>query len=64
MNDIKGRCATLGEDAKQKYIQEAAALRAHGQAQDLNPEVRDAQITMHLKKLKLDVWKQDSFAKH
>lgn len=37
MNDIKGRCATLGEDAKQKYIQEAAALRAHGQSQDTKP---------------------------
>ncbi|XP_052430096.1 uncharacterized protein zgc:113176 isoform X2 [Carassius gibelio] len=57
MNDIKGRWATLGEDAKQKYIQEAAALRAHRQAQDLNPEMRDARIKMHLKKLKLEVSK-------
>ncbi|KAK7134491.1 hypothetical protein R3I93_017801 [Phoxinus phoxinus] len=57
MNDIKGRWATLGEDAKQKYIQEAAALRADGQAQDLSPEMRDARIKMHLKKLKLEVSK-------
>uniref|UniRef100_A0A8C2Q165 Zgc:113176 n=1 Tax=Cyprinus carpio TaxID=7962 RepID=A0A8C2Q165_CYPCA len=57
MNDIKGRWATLGEDSKQEYIQEAAALRAHGQAQDLSPEIRDAQIKMHLKKLKLEVSK-------
>ncbi|CAM4558304.1 unnamed protein product [Leuciscus chuanchicus] len=44
MNDIKGRWATLGEDAKQKYVQEAA-------------EMRDAHIKMHLKKLKLEVSK-------
>lgn len=55
MNDIKGRWATLGEDEKQKYIEEAAALRAHGQA--LSPEIRDARIKMHLKKLKLEVSK-------
>uniref|UniRef100_A0A8C1X6G5 Zgc:113176 n=1 Tax=Cyprinus carpio TaxID=7962 RepID=A0A8C1X6G5_CYPCA len=57
MNDIKGRWATLGEDSKQEYIQEAAALRAHGQAQDLSPEIREARIKMHLKKLKLEVSK-------
>ncbi|XP_073703668.1 uncharacterized protein [Garra rufa] len=55
MNDIKGRWATLGEDEKNKYIEEAAALRAHGQA--LSPEMRDARIKMHLKKLKLEVSK-------
>ncbi|ROL41338.1 hypothetical protein DPX16_6736 [Anabarilius grahami] len=55
MNDIKGRWATLGEDAKRKYTEEAAALRAHGQA--LSPEMRDARIKMHLKKLKLEVSK-------
>lgn len=64
MNDIKGRWATLGEDGKQKYFQEAAALRAHGQAHDLSPEMRDARIKMHLKKLKLEVWKEASFARH
>ncbi|KTF83221.1 hypothetical protein cypCar_00024425 [Cyprinus carpio] len=57
MNDIKGRWGTLGEDAREKYIQEAAALRAHGQAQDLSPEIRDDRIKMHLKKLKLEVSK-------
>ncbi|XP_038574985.1 uncharacterized protein LOC119902699 isoform X2 [Micropterus salmoides] len=57
MNDIKGRWATLGEDEKNKYFQEAAALRAHGQTQDLSPEMRDARIKMHLKKLKLEVSK-------
>jgi len=57
MNDIKGRWASLSEDEKQKYFQEAAALRAHGQTQDLSPEIRDARIKMHLKKLKLEVWK-------
>ncbi|XP_056333707.1 uncharacterized protein zgc:113176 [Danio aesculapii] len=55
MNDIKGRWATLGEEEKQKYIEEAAALRAHGQP--LSPEMRDARIKMHLKKLKLEVSK-------
>ncbi|KAK9952768.1 hypothetical protein ABG768_018575 [Culter alburnus] len=55
MNDIKGRWATLGEDAKKKYSEEAAALRASGQA--LSPEMRDARIKMHLKKLKLEVSK-------
>ncbi|GAA6085687.1 uncharacterized protein LOC113636439 isoform X1 [Tachysurus ichikawai] len=35
----------------------AAALRAHGQVQDLSPEIRDHQIKMHLKKLKLEVSK-------
>lgn len=64
MNDIKGRWATLGEDEKNKYFQEAAALRAHGQTQDLSPEMRDARIKMHLKKLKLEVWKMASFARH
>ncbi|XP_067312362.1 uncharacterized protein zgc:113176 isoform X2 [Pseudorasbora parva] len=55
MNDIKGRWATLGEEEKIKYSQEAAALRAHGQ--DLSPDMRDARIKMHLKKLKLEVSK-------
>ncbi|ROL50898.1 hypothetical protein DPX16_3532 [Anabarilius grahami] len=62
MNDIKSRWATLGEDGKNKYIEEAAALRAHGQA--LSPEMRDARIKMHLKKLKLEAWKKASFARH
>ncbi|ROI81665.1 hypothetical protein DPX16_0183 [Anabarilius grahami] len=62
MNDTKGRWATLGEDAKRKYTEEAAAPRAHGQA--LSPEMRDARIKMHLKKLKLEVWKEASFARH
>lgn len=64
MNDIKGRWATLGEEEKKKYVEEAAALRAHGEAQDLSPEMRDARIKMHLKKMKLEVWKEDSFAEH
>ncbi|KAL1249594.1 hypothetical protein QQF64_020599, partial [Cirrhinus molitorella] len=55
MNDIKGRWARLGEDEKKKYYEEAAALRAHGQG--LSPEIRDALIKMHLKKLKLEVSK-------
>ncbi len=58
MKDIKGRWSTLGKDEKQKYCQEAAALRAHGQAQDLSPEMRELRIKMHLKKLKLEVWKK------
>ncbi|XDV24194.1 hypothetical protein PO909_028439 [Leuciscus waleckii] len=57
MNDIKGRWATLGEEEKKKYVEEAAALRAHGEAQDLSPEMRDARIKMHLKKMKLEVSK-------
>lgn len=54
MKDM-GRWSTLGKEDKDKYCQEAAALRAHGQAQDLSPEMRDHQIKMHLKKLKLEV---------
>ncbi|CAM4705213.1 unnamed protein product [Leuciscus chuanchicus] len=57
MNDIKGRWATLGEDEKQKHFPEAAALRTHGLAQDLSPEMRDARTKIHLKKLKLEVSK-------
>ncbi|XP_047671804.1 uncharacterized protein LOC113636439 isoform X2 [Tachysurus fulvidraco] len=56
MKDM-GRWSTLGKEDKDKYCQEAAALRAHGQAQDLSPEMRDHQIKMHLKKLKLEVSK-------
>ncbi|GAA6095324.1 uncharacterized protein LOC113636439 isoform X1, partial [Tachysurus ichikawai] len=56
MKDM-GRWSTLGKEDKDKYCQEAAALRTHGQAQDLSPEMRDHQIKMHLKKLKLEVSK-------
>uniref|UniRef100_A0A3P8ZZN2 Uncharacterized protein n=1 Tax=Esox lucius TaxID=8010 RepID=A0A3P8ZZN2_ESOLU len=41
MNDIKGRWSTLREEVKQQYVQEAAALKAHGQTQDLSPEMRE-----------------------
>lgn len=58
MNDIKGRWSTLDQFQKQKYCEEAAALRAHGQAEDLSPEMRDHRIKIHLKKLKLEVWKE------
>ncbi|KAF4107839.1 hypothetical protein G5714_010598 [Onychostoma macrolepis] len=54
MKDFKGRWSTLVKDVKQKYCQEAAALGAHGQAQDLSPEMRGLRIKMHLKKLKLE----------
>lgn len=64
MNDIKGKWSTLGKDEKHKYCQEAAALRAHGQAQDLSPEMRGLRIKMHLKKLKFEVWKEALFARH
>ncbi|XP_058619081.1 uncharacterized protein zgc:113176 isoform X1 [Onychostoma macrolepis] len=60
MNDFKDRWSTLGKDEKHKYCQEAAALRAHGQAQDLSPEMRDLRIQMHLKKLKLEVSKLEA----
>ncbi|TDH09256.1 hypothetical protein EPR50_G00084870 [Perca flavescens] len=44
MNDIKGRWSTLREDVKKQYVQEAAALKAHGQTQDLSPEMRELKI--------------------
>ncbi|KAA0721318.1 Guanylate-binding protein 6 GTP-binding protein 6 [Triplophysa tibetana] len=58
MNDIKGRWSTLGKEEKQNYCQEAAALRAHAQAEDLSPEMMDLRIKMYLKKMKLEVWKE------
>ncbi|XP_060714641.1 uncharacterized protein LOC132838386 isoform X2 [Tachysurus vachellii] len=61
MKDM-GRWSTLGKEDKDKYCQEAAALRAHGQAQDLSPEMRDHQIKMHLKKLKLEVSKLEDLS--
>ncbi|XP_029294541.1 uncharacterized protein LOC115012847 isoform X2 [Cottoperca gobio] len=60
MNDIKGRWSTLGEDEKQKYFQEAAALRAQGQTEDLSPEMRELKIKRHLKLLKLEVSKLEA----
>uniref|UniRef100_A0A8C9ZXI9 Zgc:113176 n=1 Tax=Sander lucioperca TaxID=283035 RepID=A0A8C9ZXI9_SANLU len=60
MNDIKGRWSTLREDVKQQYVQEAAALKAHGQTQDLSPEMRELKIKGHLKKLKLEVSKLEA----
>ncbi len=43
------------KDEKHKYCQEAVALRAHGQARDFIPEMKDLKIKMHLK---LEVWKE------
>uniref|UniRef100_A0A8D0D0R6 Zgc:113176 n=1 Tax=Sander lucioperca TaxID=283035 RepID=A0A8D0D0R6_SANLU len=60
MNDIKGRWSTLREDVKQQYVQEAAALKAHGQTQDLSPEMRELKIKGHLKNLKLEVSKLEA----
>ncbi|XP_039632675.1 general transcription factor II-I repeat domain-containing protein 1-like [Perca fluviatilis] len=60
MNDIKGRWSTLREDVKKQYVQEAAALKAHGQSQDLSPEMRDLKIKGHLKNLKLEVSKLEA----
>ncbi|KAA0719618.1 hypothetical protein E1301_Tti021797 [Triplophysa tibetana] len=57
MNDIKGRWSTLEKEEKQRYCQEAAALRAHVQAEDLSAEMRDLRIKIHLKKLKLEIIK-------
>ncbi|KAA0712104.1 hypothetical protein E1301_Tti023156 [Triplophysa tibetana] len=54
MNDIKGRWSTLEKEEKQRYCQEAAALRVHVQAEDLSPEMRDLRFKLHLKKLKRD----------
>lgn len=42
MKDIKGRWSTLEEKQKDKYKQEAAALRAQGQ--DLSVEMRELKI--------------------
>ncbi|KAA0712109.1 hypothetical protein E1301_Tti022047 [Triplophysa tibetana] len=52
MNNIKGWWSTLEKEEKQRYCQEAAALRVHVQAEDLSPEMRDLRIKLHLKKLK------------
>ncbi|XP_028268912.1 general transcription factor II-I repeat domain-containing protein 1 isoform X2 [Parambassis ranga] len=60
MNDIKGRWATLGDDEKQKYFKEAAALRLQGQAEDLSPEMRELKIKKHLKQLKIEVSKLEA----
>uniref|UniRef100_A0AAY5KLR4 Uncharacterized protein n=1 Tax=Esox lucius TaxID=8010 RepID=A0AAY5KLR4_ESOLU len=60
MNDIKGRWSTLREEVKQQYVQEAAALKAHGQTQDLSPEMRELKIKGHLKNLKLEVSKLEA----
>ncbi|XP_037649351.1 uncharacterized protein zgc:113176 isoform X1 [Sebastes umbrosus] len=60
MNDIKGRWSTLGDDEKQEYYEEAAALRAQGQAEDLSPEMRELKIKRHLKQLKLEVSKLEA----
>uniref|UniRef100_A0A3P8X704 Uncharacterized protein n=1 Tax=Esox lucius TaxID=8010 RepID=A0A3P8X704_ESOLU len=60
MNDIKGRWSTLREDVKQQYVQEAAALKAHGQTQELSPEMRELKIKGHLKNLKLEVSKLEA----
>lgn len=55
MNDIKGMWSSLGEDKKQKYFQEAAALRAQGQAENHSPKMRELKIKKHLKHLKWEV---------
>lgn len=56
MKDIKGRWSTLDEKQKDKYKQEAAALRAQGQ--DLSVEMRELKIKKNLNQLKLQVWKE------
>uniref|UniRef100_A0A6Q2XD88 Uncharacterized protein n=1 Tax=Esox lucius TaxID=8010 RepID=A0A6Q2XD88_ESOLU len=53
MNDIKGRWSTLREEVKQQYVQEAAALKAHGQTQDLSPEMREVVSSVYVGFLKL-----------
>ncbi|KAL7405496.1 hypothetical protein ABVT39_001945 [Epinephelus coioides] len=60
LNDIKGRWSTLGEDEKQKYYREAAALRSQGLAEDLSPEMRELKIKKHLKQLKFEVSKLEA----
>lgn len=58
MKDIKGRWSTLGKEERDKYCEEAAALRAKGQEEDLSPEMRDLKIKKCLKKLKLEICKK------
>ncbi|XP_056119991.1 uncharacterized protein LOC130097227 [Rhinichthys klamathensis goyatoka] len=55
MKDIKGRWSTLEEKQKDKYKQEAAALRAQGQ--DFSIEMRELKIKKNLNQLKLQVSK-------
>uniref|UniRef100_A0A3B4CCG1 HMG box domain-containing protein n=1 Tax=Pygocentrus nattereri TaxID=42514 RepID=A0A3B4CCG1_PYGNA len=57
MKDIKSRWSSLGEDERNKYIQEARELKAQEQADQLNSEMRKLKIRKHLKQLKVEMSK-------
>uniref|UniRef100_A0A3Q0S959 Zgc:113176 n=1 Tax=Amphilophus citrinellus TaxID=61819 RepID=A0A3Q0S959_AMPCI len=47
--------SSLGEAEKNKYHEEAAAVKAEGQTQHLSPETRELKVKKHLKQLKFEV---------
>ncbi|XP_030605460.1 uncharacterized protein LOC115794224 [Archocentrus centrarchus] len=55
LKDIKQKCSSLGEAQKNKYHEEAAALKAEGKTQHLSPEMRELKVKKHLKQLKFEV---------
>ncbi|XP_026161541.1 uncharacterized protein LOC113129703 isoform X2 [Mastacembelus armatus] len=55
LKDIKPKWSSLGEQQKNYYLEEAAALKAEGKTQHLSPEMRELKIKKHLKQLKLEV---------
>uniref|UniRef100_A0A3Q3JYZ5 Uncharacterized protein n=1 Tax=Monopterus albus TaxID=43700 RepID=A0A3Q3JYZ5_MONAL len=55
LRDIKPRWSSLGEEQKNNYLEEAAALKAEGKTQHLSPEMRELKVKKHLKQLKLEV---------
>lgn len=41
LKDIRPKWSSLGEKQKNKYLEEAAALKAEGKGQHLSPEMRE-----------------------
>ncbi|XP_067378906.1 general transcription factor II-I isoform X2 [Channa argus] len=55
LKDIKPKWSSLGEEQRNIYYEEAAALKAEGKTQHLSPEMRALKVKKHLKQLKLEV---------
>ncbi|KAK2863543.1 hypothetical protein Q5P01_003076 [Channa striata] len=55
LKDIKPKWSSLGEEERNIYYEEAAALKAEGKTQHLSPEMRALKVKKHLKQLKLEV---------
>nr|XP_020440971.1 uncharacterized protein LOC109951055 isoform X2 [Monopterus albus] len=45
LRDIKPRWSSLGEEQKNNYLEEAAALKAEGKTQHLSPEMRELKVS-------------------